>query len=77
MARDFASVTAGTHAADPVHLWLQSSGGTILLLICMIFMSFSVLSFVIFACAGGSSSGKGGGGGGGCGGGCGGGGCGG
>ena len=69
MAREFVAVIADGHATDDV--WLQSFEGTILML-CLIFSSFSVLSFVLFVCADGSSSPKrrrgGDGGGGGCGG---------
>lgn len=84
MVREITASIAGNHA-DP--LYLQSSGDIISFL-CMIFMSFSIISFVIFACIGhGHASRKrrgGGGGGAGCGGGgagcrggsgCGGGGC--
>ena len=55
MARELASVIADSHAAE--HVWLQSSGGTVLLL-CMIFMSFSVLSLAIFVCADGLRTGE-------------------
>ncbi|KAK9265915.1 hypothetical protein L1049_021409 [Liquidambar formosana] len=78
MARDF--VYLGSSHADEVGLVQQTSGS--LILFCMIIMSLSIISMVIFAC-GDSGSGSpskkrrddgGGGGGGGCGGGDGGGG---
>ncbi|GMN63609.1 hypothetical protein TIFTF001_032706 [Ficus carica] len=46
MARDIVALV-GSHIGDG---WLNSIGGTIFLHICMIFMSFSVISFVIFVC---------------------------
>ncbi|PON96442.1 hypothetical protein TorRG33x02_077150 [Trema orientale] len=49
MAREIAALVPVKDIDQALHLW-QTSGGTIFLL-CMIFMSLSFMSFVIFACA--------------------------
>lgn len=49
MTREFAALVASKDVDQTLHLW-QSSGGTIFIL-CMIFVSLSVMSIVIFACA--------------------------
>ncbi|PON43107.1 hypothetical protein PanWU01x14_276590 [Parasponia andersonii] len=48
MPREIAALVAVKDTDQALHIW-QSSGGTIFLL-CMIFMSLSFMSFVIFAC---------------------------